>query len=766
MLRSFTLFFLFGSFFAHGQSFSNNWTAHFSYNNVKEIFVDDENVFAASENAFFIYNKSTGEITKKSTVDGLSGENVTAMYFSKATNRVVLGYDNGMLDIYDLSTERTTKVVDIFEKQTIPANTKIINDITEINGLIYISTNFGISLYNLERLEFDDTYFIGPNGSQVQVRQTILFDDGFLYAATNQGIFRALATNENLIDFNNWSQFRTGSWLGIQGFLGDLYYINSRTLFRANPTGNSALRTFPVNITNFVAKPNRLLIATVNTGYVLDETITEVASVASFGAYPSFNLNAINLDADSRTLYLGTTQFGMLVTSVANTSQAEAILPAGPLLNNAFAIKALPNTLWIVFGDYTGSYNPFPLDSRGISKLTPNGWLNIPFEQVLGTQTLVHINANPQNPNNIFISSFYSGILELVDDVPTVLYNNTNSTLESLNNNNPAAPDIRIGSSVFDEQGNLWAVNSRVENVVKVRRSGGNWQQFSITDILPNPVRELGFKEIVIDQSGNKFFSTFFSGVVAFREAGNRLEFKQINEGEARGNLPNPDVRALAVDNDNQLWIGTALGLRVLFNPSAVFNEEQPRTEPIIIEEDGLGSELLFEQFINDIFVDGANNKWVGTSESGAFYFSEDGSETIFHFTKDNSPLPSNSINQIEVDPATGIVYFATPRGMVSFQGNIIVPPSENLSNVYAYPNPVRPGFTGNVTVAGLVNRANVKITDIEGNLVFETTSTSGTVEWDLTAFGRHKVASGVYLVLISSEDGTQTKVTKIMVVR
>ncbi len=139
--------------------------------------------------------------------------------------------------------------------------------------------------------------------------------------------------------------------------------------------------------------------------------------------------------------------------------------------------------------------------------------------------------------------------------------------------------------------------------------------------------------------------------------------------------------------------------------------------------------------------------------------------EEIYHFTTTNSPLISDAIIDIEIDDKSGRVYFATTKGLVAFEGSA-TDARDDLSGAYVYPNPVRPGFLGQVTVDGLTAGANVKITDIEGNLVFETKSQGGSVLWDTRAFGRHKVASGVYLVLITSEDAFETKVLKIMIVR
>ncbi|HOD10596.1 MAG TPA: T9SS type A sorting domain-containing protein, partial [Flavobacterium sp.] len=236
-------------------------------------------------------------------------------------------------------------------------------------------------------------------------------------------------------------------------------------------------------------------------------------------------------------------------------------------------------------------------------------------------------------------------------------------------------------------------------------------------------------------------------------------------DGIDEGNLPSKNVQALAIDNRNQVWIGTTMGLRVLSSISSYNNEGQMNTNRIVIQDGDIGQELLFEQFITDIDVDGSNRKWIGTADSGVFLFSPNGQETIYHFTTDNSPLPSNTINEIAINATTGEVFFATDRGMISFQGTS-TKPADDLKNVYVYPNPVRPEFVGTVKIAGLISKATIKITDIEGNLVHETTSEGGTIEWDTTAFGKYKVASGVYMIFISAEDGSETTVKKVMIIR
>jgi hypothetical protein len=294
-----------------------------------------------------------------------------------------------------------------------------------------------------------------------------------------------------------------------------------------------------------------------------------------------------------------------------------------------------------------------------------------------------------------------------------------------------------------------------------VLKSDGSWQQYNLQSVLLNYLQSR-FGRMTIDKNNTKWI-TSQEGLIAFNEEGNVA--KLIGFGSEGGNLPIEDVRSLAIDNNDQLWIGTRRGLRVLSNVDRFRTDAQMTTSSIIILEDGVAQELLYEQYITDIVVDGANNKWIGTVGSGVFLVSPNGQETLRHFTTDDSPLPSDVINDIDINGTTGEVFFATSKGLVSFKGTA-TDASANLNNVFVYPNPVRPEFSGTVKISGLLDKANVKIADIEGNLVYEAISEGGTIEWDTTAFGKYRVSSGVYMIFISAEDGGETKVKKVMVVR
>jgi ligand-binding sensor domain-containing protein len=318
--------------------------------------------------------------------------------------------------------------------------------------------------------------------------------------------------------------------------------------------------------------------------------------------------------------------------------------------------------------------------------------------------------------------------------------------------------------SEFDRDGNLWVLQSLTDEALLRVSPNGQFQAFDVSTISGGR-DELAFSTLAISREGFVFFSPVQTGLAAFNPATNQL--KAIGGEDSGGGLPSTDIRALAFDTQNRLWIGTLKGLRVLYNPGGFFSNSGDVSASAIIfaDDEGVGQELLFEQTITDIEIDGSNNKWIATASSGVFYLSANGQETLLRFTSDNSPLPSNNVQDIAIDPFTGEVYFATINGLVSYKGTSTAP-RDTLEDVFIFPNPVRPQYQGNVTIDGLTANANVKITDLEGSLVFQETSQGGSITWDTKAFGKYKVASGVYFVLITSDDALETKIKKIMIVR
>lgn len=762
------------------QNYDTSWIGHFSYLDIKEVVYVEAKFYAASENAIFSYDPLTNELSTITTINGLSGELISTIYYSNQYELLLIGYENGLIEIYNELNQELLKVIDIVAKTTIPSSQKKINHFNEIDEVVFIATDYGISVYNLNDLEFGDTYYIGTNGSQIKVNQTAVYNNE-IYAAcgSNEGIKKASLSDPNLINFQFWTTLITGTFTNITSLGTQLYSVNSNNrIFEISGTNLNPLFVYPQAVTELKVSDNSLFVTTLLKVYEYSEGFN-LASVYSTNLEFETNFtSALSIDG---VIYIGTTDYGVLKSQATSVSVYDEIHPQGPLLNSAFSIEYGYNNLWVTFGAYTTSFNPYPLNKRGISRLRNTEWHNISYDSIQriiesDVYVLNEISINPLDPNHVFVSSFHSGLLDVKIEESIELLDQSNSGLESIASN----VTVRVSGTAFDNDANLWVLNSIIQKPLKRYNPTTNqWTSYDFSSIISDPMSdENGFSELVIGPDGTKWIGGLKKGLIGFNENGTVL--KNIND-EDIANLPSTAVKALALDKNNVLWIGTYKGLRVLYNTSSFFTEEVVRTEPIIILEDGLPQELLAQQFITDIIVDGSNNKWISTADAGVFYVSSDGQNTIHHFTKDNSPLPSNGVNDMALDSENGVVYFGTTRGLVAFTtgGSRTM---ETLEDIYVYPNPVRPGFNmeeDKIKIKNISENVNIKITDIEGNLVAEAQSNvnlryknynleidGGTAYWNGKNLANNTVASGVYLVLFFDFDTLETKVSKIMIIR
>lgn len=737
------------------------WKGYYSYNEIIDISYGNTKVVAATENALFAKDIQSGDLNIKNSIDGFKPETITAVYYSQEFGLTLTGNDNGLLIITKDDGTILNKV-DIINEVPVPPNAKKINHFYEYEGKVYIATDYGITVLKLNNLEFEDTYYIGNGGQEIPILQITIYD-GFIYAVTSpSGIKRASITNPNLIDYNQWITFDSGFWLGITNFNNQLVALNAdNNVYRHNGTFFQNVFPLPQPGIKFISTEDNLIITCNNHVYVLDILFSSAAHVTQIPDNVSLFSCAATIGDN---LFIGTKSKGLFQTQLSNPQNFESLSPDGPEQNYIFKIKKTSKFLWAVYGGYSREYVP-TYEGKPISKFSNNlGWEIIPFNDLLGATSLSNIVVNPNNEDELFIPSYHNGLLKVNND-GFFLYDHINTGANGLQSQQtPEAPgfiSVRPNGPAFDKNGNLWMTNSLVVNPLKVLKANGQWQTYNIESQLIEPYYE-NYAPLVVDKNGTKWMPSFRTNVLtAFNENYNN---KLIRINVEDGNIPSIDVRCLAIDNKNLLWIGTFRGIRTL-SVDRFVNENELVANSIIIEEDGLAQELFYQQSVIDIEVDGANNKWVSIAGAGVFLISPNGQQTLYRFTKANSPLPSNNILDIKIDDASGEVFFATDKGLISFLG-VNTKASDDLSNVYVYPNPVRPDFNGTVKISGLIDKANIKITDIEGNLVHETTSEGGTIEWDTTAFGKYKVASGVYMIFIASEDGLETKVKKVMIVR
>jgi len=736
---------------------TNAWESYYSYTNTSIGTVSNQTIVTAAENALFLFDSSQGISETITTVEGLLGDNISAL--APYGSVILVGHENGLLAQIDINTKKTIFESGITRSNIISAEKKQINHIQLIDNIAYAATGFGIVEVNPETLEFGDTYYFGSTSNSINVNQVFVFENA-LYAASEQGLFKTSETNPNKLEFSSWDQLAVGNWASL--------WVQDSSLYAAKDEGSSLSffklgdsiekeATFPGVLKHIFPHKNGVLITVSNRVYDTDKSFVRTQTIGDLdGVKPNTFNFAVSLN-DKK--WIGTKNEGLV--RYADNTNFDLISPQGPLSNSIFDIENVQQELWIAHGDYNLFYNPYPLEKYGISRYVDKQWENIPNNQLFNADSFVRVVAHPSEIGALYVCSYHGGIVALEENKPVGLWNETNSGLESLSFVGPDYVSIRVRDALVDDSGNLWSLTSFVQKGLKKRAPSGQWTAYDLSDVVLDYKQEAGYSNLELYNNKILFFGSLGSGLIGVDISQSPPQMKRIMGGDM--GLPSDDIRSIRLDKDNRLWVGTRDGLAVLYAPNRFF-EEDTQLRSVVISDGGNLRELLSGQFISDIEVDGNNQKWISTTSSGVFLISTDGSQILQHFTKENSPLPTSSVKTIGINEVSGEVYFGTPNGMVSFQGDAYAE-AESLSDANVFPNPVRPNFLGNVVVRGLQQKTRVKITDIAGNLVYDSTSEGGSISWNLRSFSGARVRSGVYLIFITSKDGLDSAVKKLMVI-
>ena len=775
MKKIFSLYILLFSLVISAQTdYSASWEDFYSYNNVKDFTKVDTIIYALTDNAIFTYDVLSGEINKISSIQGLSGETTSAIYYNETFKRVVIGYENGLVEVIDDDGSITISSDIVNFNQS---GEKSINHISEFNNKLYLSTPFAVVVYDIENLEFGDTYFIGNNSSSVKINETII-SNNVIYAATEVGIFKADITSNLLIDFNNWQQLFNGRDFKGVVFLDGLYIIENSILFTFDGTNLTEEKIFTKEIKNIKSTTTNLCISLEKEAKIYDSSMNLVQEFTPNLEY-DYTLNTAFFEDD--IAFLATKEFGVLETTISEPTTYLEIHPDGPLSNAVFSITAQNNNFWVVYGGYDSTYAPSN-NKQGFSHFNGESWINTKYDSNFPITDLNHVTIDLNTENKVYISSFGStenimseatgGLLVVENNEVIEFYNHENSTIEDTNLSDSRVT-IRVSGTAFDDLGNLWVTNIAGSNELKKFSNIQEWSSIDLSSLTTNKIA-IGLTEVAVDRTNSIWIGSRRNGAYVYNENGSRKKALIATPNE--GNLPDLNVRTIAVDRSNRIWLGTKSGLVVYSNASGVFDEVTTNAQPVVIngDENGFGDRLLGDQTINSIVVDGADNKWFGTDSGGVLCTNPSGQTTIAIFSKKNSPLPSNRILKISADNAAGKVYFATDKGIVAYNSNV-VPFGDVLEAVYAYPNPVLKNHE-TVTIDGrngthLPKGTNVKILDVAGNLVHETNVIEGQelqggkVVWNKRNLAGNKVASGIYIVLLSNDDASETAVTKIAII-
>ena len=716
-------------------------------------------VYVASENGVFSYSKKNQNIEKLTKVNILSDIGVSSIAYSNENKVLIVGYSNGNVDL--IFENEVFNLSDI--KREMISGSKSINHVLFIDEYAYLSCGFGIVVINVQKREVKDTYYIGDLGSLLQVNQLVL-SNNFLYAATNEGVFIADYTNPNLVDYSNWKIIPA-----IPNYTSkfNAIYINNDNILvnQSNDSSNDIIYAYTDGAWT-----------SLNSDY---STIREIKNenstiqIVSNRNVLSYNTDFVFIDSISQTEIPKLNPFDVLISDnifwIADKGKGlvkyqagnfEEMSPNAPYLPDAFSIDIDNNKVMVAAGSLTPAWGNAFLNGAAFS-FEGERWRTM---MNYNAKDYVSIKIDPYNSDHFYTGSWGGGLIEYRNNELVETYKEENSTLQSII---AGSNYYRIGGLDFDRDNNLWITNSDVENPISVKKNNGEWLSYNFDEKISNIrigkiiVTQNDHKWVVLP-SGNGLFA--FDNKQSIDDINDDL-YKKLSIIDENGKIISNNTYSIAEDLEGNIWVGLDQGIVVYYYPENVFDDSDFHAQRIIITIGEATDYLLKTETITAISVDGANRKWIGTNNSGVYLVSEDGTEEINHFTEENSPLLSNKINDIGINHETGEVFFATDKGLISYRGSATMG-SDEFRDVYVYPNPVRENYYGDITVRGLVSDVNVKITDISGNIVYETTAEGGQATWNGKNFSGSRVSTGVYLVFCSNEDGSKTYITKLLFIK
>jgi len=736
-----------------------SWREHLPYHQAIAVTAANDQVFAASPFGIFSVDLDDNSLHRFSKITGLSETGVDYISVDSSSGKLIIAYTNSNLDVLK---NDLVKNIPALKESTLNGD-KSVYSIYCLNGKAYLCTGFGIVNVDLGKYEIKETYVIGLAGQQVRING-LSSDKNFFYAATEEGLKTAPLNSANLADYRNWQTESGTNGLSAGGLksvviLTDDHPIvlKNDSLFMKQGASWSFLYTSNLSIRSITKSGNQLLLAESNptTGRVVvlnaDGSISRVVQQSTFIKTP-FQVISHSSDlwiADSTTgliKFSGNAFTPYAPNSPQSTALGEMQINQGKLLASSGEVSA----------NWVGQNN-----RNGLYQLVNNSWENVNSSNLPALDSFPDLFALAANTRNqsVWMGSFGGGLIQMQEDKSITIFKQ-NSPLQS-----PAgSPGIyNVSGLALDAADNLWVSNYGGSQSIHVRKPDGNWRSFTI----PFTLTENAVAQIVIDGFDQKWIvSPKGNGLLCFNH-GNSIDnpaddkWRFFRSGKGNGNLPDNNVLAIAKDKNGFIWIGTSNGIGII--PCMQEVVSNPACEAVIpVVQNGNFNGFLFNgEQVQSIAVDGADRKWIGTKH-GVWLISSDGEETIFHFTEQESPLLSDDVRKIAIDGTTGEVFFSTAKGICSFRSTATEGSSEN-QHVLVYPNPVPPGYTGQVAIKGLVENAIIKITELDGRLVYQTRALGGQAIWNGKDYKGRRVASGIYLVLITDSNRKENLATKIV---
>jgi hypothetical protein len=747
-----------------GQGAVGSWQDHLSYSSSYSLTGGGDKIYSSAGASLLVLDIQSGSLSSLSRISGLNETKIGTISWCEEEQTLIVVYVNTGIDLVRKGI--ITNIPDIKNKY-IPG-LKEIYGVTVTGGRALLSASFGIVVLDIAGRYVADTWRPGPDGDYNEVYGTTLIGER-IFAATAKGIYSAPRDRIGLSYFGNWEKFiglpspdakydniaSSGEVLFVTK-PGEPYVPDS--LFRIIPgqTASNILSEPSGSVRSLDASDDGVAVSLSSSIMLLSEQGTVIREITGYGwsapnPQKTLTYNGLLWIADAST---------GLVSGSGNNRYTNYTIP-GPYTNNVADIHFAGEYSFITGGTVDNAWgNVFRPLQLFINK--GESWENhILYEP--SDRDAMRVVADPLDHKHYFVSSWGNGIYEFSDGTVIKNYNQYNSPLASII---PGENYTRICGMAFDMYENLWMTQSGVPGNLKVLLKDGNWVSTSLS--LNVPV----VGDMIIDESGYLWILLPRGhGLLVYDPAGTPESiaddrYLRIQVEDTEGHVMN-NLFSISADRDMNIWVGTDMGPAVYYNPSKVFTSDLKATRIKIPRDDGSGlaDYLLGTETVTSVAVDGANRKWFGTMSSGAYLLSEDAKTELLHFNTANSPLLSDNIVKINVNGLTGDVWFGTAEGIISFRGDATTG-KEDFSGMYVFPNPVREDYEGVVTITGLIENSSVKITDISGNLVYETTSRGGQATWDLYNYRSARVTTGVYLVFCSNEDGSIAEVTKMLIIR